>query len=121
MRSTVESEERAFLVERAQNAARRVMTIATRNASKGGRGSRGGRGASRGGARGRGRGGARGDSRTETKTNGEGDNAGAGDKRKRAIEPGGPSDSGVRGQAIPTIQATKKAKTDEPPVAAAAA
>ena len=122
-----ESEEKAFLVERAQNAARRVMSIATRNAGRGGKASRGGRGASRGG---RGRGGGRGgDSRSKkdglaangtTEVGHRGDGEQAGEKRKRAVEPDGPADSGVRGAGIPIVESAKKAKTDETPPAAAA-
>ncbi len=37
-----------------------------------------------------------------------------GEKRKRAIEPDGAPDAGIRGNnAPPVVQATKKVKTDE--------
>ena len=35
-----------------------------------------------------------------------------GDKRKRAVEPDGGPDAGVRGQTVPAIQSAKKAKTE---------
>ncbi|KAF7974611.1 hypothetical protein HWV62_11578 [Athelia sp. TMB] len=36
----------------------------------------------------------------------------AGEKRKRAVEPAGAADTGLRGQAVPMIQSIKKAKVD---------
>ncbi|EJD04821.1 uncharacterized protein FOMMEDRAFT_120041 [Fomitiporia mediterranea MF3/22] len=114
-----EAEEKSFLVERAQNAARRVMTIATRQSSKGGRGgARGGRGGARGGDR-KGRRGERPSGDKPTEGNGE---TQAGEKRKRAVEPDGGPDAGTRGVGVPVIQSSKKTKTeDAPPVAPAPA
>lgn len=103
-------------LERAASSAKRALHYA-QNGDRGtgrgrGRGGRGGRG-SRGGRGGRGRGarGGRGGDRNAEK--GEGKEEQAGEKRKRAVEPDGGPDTGVRGQAVPTIQSAKKAKTTE--------
>ena len=101
------------------------MSIATRNAGRGGKASRGGRGSSRGGrGRGGGRGGFSRSKKDGSESKGENghdeDDGQAGEKRKRAVEPDGPADSGVRGTGIPVVQSAKKAKTEEAPVATAA-
>ena len=36
-----------------------------------------------------------------------------GEKRKRAVEPAGAPDTGVRGQAVPVIQSMKRVKTND--------
>ncbi|KAF7359506.1 hypothetical protein MSAN_01293600 [Mycena sanguinolenta] len=128
-----EDEEKQFQIERAQSAARAALEQATgggrggRGGGRGGRGGRGGggrggrdrdggRGGGRGrGGRGRGRGGGR--DRGEGRGNGAeaatGDDAQTGEKRKRAVEPDGGPDVGVRGKGAPPIIATaKKAKVD---------
>ncbi|KAJ8581102.1 hypothetical protein M405DRAFT_833096 [Rhizopogon salebrosus TDB-379] len=110
-----EEEEKQFQIDRANFAARSALarsqdrTGSSRGGRGGGRGGRGrgGRGGSRGGRGGRGGG-----------RNGEKDKSGkapeeqSGEKRKRAVEPDGGPDTGVRGQAVPTIAPSKKAKTD---------
>lgn len=138
----IEAEEKEFLIERAQSAAKKAMSFPTRGGRGGSRGGRGGgRGASRGdrggrrgrggrGGRGSGRGGDR-DNRRDSKpaslsvSKGGDDTkseAGSditkvgvqvGEKRKRAVEPEGGPDAGIRGAAVPVIQSTKKTKTDE--------
>lgn len=113
-----EEEERAFQINRAAFAARSALS---RSQIRKGPSSRGGRGGGRG--RGRGRGGRPTGGSRETdkaKSNG-GEQDGrkrasedqAGEKRKRAVEPDGGPDVGIRGTTVPTISATKKAKTDE--------
>jgi len=113
-----EEEERAFQIDRAAFAARSALS---RSQIRKGPSSRGGRGGGRG--RGRGRGGRPTGGSRETdkaKSNG-GEQDGskrasedqAGEKRKRAVEPDGGPDVGIRGTTVPTISATKKAKTNE--------
>ncbi|PPR05429.1 hypothetical protein CVT26_011307 [Gymnopilus dilepis] len=113
-----EEEEKQFEIERAQAAARHAFNQSAsregggRSGRGGGRGGRGGKG--RGGGRG-GRGGRSGGRNEESKEKatpaGE---ENVGEKRKRAVEPDGGPDVGVRGTAAPpTIQAAKKVKTDE--------
>ncbi|KAI0262781.1 hypothetical protein BC834DRAFT_844918 [Gloeopeniophorella convolvens] len=105
-----EEEERTFELERANSAARRALG-GSEAGSRGGRGGRGGRGARGGrGGRGRGRGGRSGQNRDRAEKDGDEQ---TGEKRKRAVEPDGGHDAGVRGQTVPTIaSASKKAKTD---------
>jgi len=105
-----EETEKAFQAERAQTAAQRVVANdvgGNSSSGRGGRGrSRGGRGGrgSRGGGRG---GGGRGGDRNGPKSSEE---AKAGEKRQRAVEPdGGPN---TKGQGVPVIQSAKKVKTD---------
>lgn len=125
-----ETEEKGFLVERAQTAARRVMFAIQR--SKGGRDS--GRGGKTGG---RGRGGGRGGGRNDrgdrakgkkgkdkpdssaqngksesTESDGK-DETQAGEKRKRVVEPDGGPHMGTRGVGVPTIISSKKSKMGE--------
>lgn len=114
LRST-ESEEKEFLVERAQNAARRVTTIAARTAAKASRGGKGGMRGGRGGSKAGGRKENKGSpkkSNTKSESNGQAETGG---KRKRAVEPDGGPDAGVRGVGVPVIQSSKKPKTDEAP------
>ena len=103
-------------------------------ATRGGRGgARGGRGEGRGGGRGGrgGRGGGRGGHRDRdndrkfskpTSKGGEvkapesapsAEKAEVGEKRKRAVEPDGGPNTGIRGAGVPVIQSAKKTKTDE--------
>ncbi|KAL5525322.1 hypothetical protein ACEPAF_9192 [Sanghuangporus sanghuang] len=126
-----EAEEKAFLIERAQTAARRVMTVATRAAAKSNRGGRGGGGGRRSGKSG-GKGGDRREGKGSPKkgshgkkssdANGE---AKTGEKRKRPVEPDGGPDAGVRGVGVPVVLSSKKSKTEgadpEPEAPAAAA
>ncbi|KAL5520353.1 hypothetical protein ACEPAG_9577 [Sanghuangporus baumii] len=133
-----EAEEKAFLIERAQTAARRVMTLATRNAGKSNRGGRGGRGggSGRGGGRGGGKSGGKGGDRREGKGSPKKGSPGkkspdangeekTGEKRKRPVEPDGGPDAGVRGVGVPIVLSSKKSKTEgadpesEAPAAAA--
>lgn len=74
----------------------------------------GGRGGGRGGSRGRGRG--RGGGGGRDRDNGRDkkpEDAETGEKRKRAVEPDGGPDAGVRGKAagVPVIFSAKKVKT----------
>lgn len=105
-----EEEERLFEVERAQVAARSAFSQ-SHGASEGRKGGRAGRGGGWGRGRGRGRGGRKGG---QAKSNSdEKEEPSVGDKRKRAIEPDGAPDAGIRGNhAPPVVQATKKVKTD---------
>ncbi|KAF8816897.1 hypothetical protein BYT27DRAFT_7127119 [Phlegmacium glaucopus] len=116
-----EEEEKQFEIERAKAAARHAF-----GTSRDGGGGRGGRG--RGGRGGRGRGGrGGGDRRRDNDRNAEAKGKGkqqageestttdasAGMKRRRAVEPDGGPDVGVRGNlAPPAIQSVKKAKID---------
>ena len=109
---SVESEEKALLLERASSAAQRAFSYSqsSRGSSRGGRG----RGRGRGG---RGYGGrsqisrlAKDSNPSTSETTAEGP---SGEKRKRAVEPDGSADTGVRGQGVPTIQSAKKAKTED--------
>ncbi|KAF7295227.1 WD-REPEATS-REGION domain-containing protein [Mycena indigotica] len=126
-----EEEEKEFQLERAQSAARMAWEQASgMGKEKGGRGGRGGRGGGRGGrdsggrggrGRGRGRGGRREGGRdarpaedVRATENTGAEDAPTGEKRKRAVEPDGGPDVGVRGKAAPpTIASVKKAKTEE--------
>ncbi|GLB44463.1 putative protein with domain in the RNA-binding Lupus La protein; unknown function [Lyophyllum shimeji] len=118
-----EEEEKAFQIERAQTAARSALdaSFGTGGRGRGGRG-RGGRGGGNGG-RGRGgggRGGGRGgrDTRTTAEAKGAGKEE-VGEKRKRAVEPDGGPDVGVRGTTgPPVLQTAKKAKTEAEAAAA---
>ncbi|KAF5370969.1 hypothetical protein D9757_009893 [Collybiopsis confluens] len=132
-----EDEEKKFHVRRAQSSARFAIRQLEEGSSKpqrgfgdrggrlprggavrGGRGSGGGRGRGGRGGRGGGRGGRRDNNTADTSTNGadtnEGENGNAGDKRKRAVEPDGGPDVGVRGVASPPVLQTtvKKTKTE---------
>ncbi|KAF9255077.1 hypothetical protein L218DRAFT_884893 [Marasmius fiardii PR-910] len=136
-----EEDEKAFMIRRAQSGARYALRQAEEHSGTGGRGGRGGgRGHSRGGS-GRGGGGRggrggggrggrggggrkggeqKGGSQAKASTNGsavEGATSDGtptvGEKRKRAVEPDGGLDVGIRGQdAPPTLQSAKKAKVD---------
>jgi lupus La protein len=118
-RRAAEEDEKQFQIDRANFAARSALSRSqdrsgsSRGGRGGGRGGRGGRGGARGG-RGRGRGGGRsgGDRNGERDKDGKASEEQSGEKRKRAVEPDGGPDTGVRGQAIPTIAPSKKAKTD---------
>lgn len=113
-----EEEEHAFGIERANSAAKRALGGAD-GGSRGGRGG-GGTRRGRGGHGGRGR---RADRGPQSRTSRNGDNRvqnnggdeQTGEKRKRAVEPDGGHDAGVRGQAVPTIVASssKKPRTDD--------
>lgn len=133
----LESEEKEFQIERAQAAAKSALStsLGSRSGRGGGRGGRsrgrggrGNRGSSRGGRGGGGRGGNRnhgegrnGGTSGETSKDAAGEEQ-AGEKRKRAVEPDGGPDVGIRGtNAPPVLQSTKKAKTDEEAKPAAAA
>ncbi|PPR02286.1 hypothetical protein CVT24_011624 [Panaeolus cyanescens] len=118
-----EEEEKQFEIERAQAAARTALQFGGKDSGRGrsGRGSargRGGRGGRGGGRGGRGRGGRNGggDRNREAKakendTNGD---EATGEKRKRAVEPDGGPDVGIRGNAAPpTLQSIKRVKTNE--------
>ncbi|KAG6809523.1 hypothetical protein H0H92_015919 [Tricholoma furcatifolium] len=128
--SSTETAEKEFQIERAQVAAKSAVDASF----GGGRGGRGGRGGARGGRGGRGggrdggrgRGGGRGgrggrggasngrDSR-DKKDAQEAGTEEVGEKRKRAVEPDGGPNVGVRGNNAPPVlgSAAKKAKTDE--------
>ncbi|KAF8628179.1 hypothetical protein AX15_004060 [Amanita polypyramis BW_CC] len=103
-----EASEKAFQIERAQTAARSALSQSDRGHHKGGRGGRSGRG-------GRGRGGRRdGKSISSGARTSNGEGAKVGDKRKHAVEPDGATGSGSRGNnAPPTLQTTKKIKTED--------
>lgn len=110
-----EEEEKQFQIDRANFAARSALSRSqdrkggsSRGGRGGGRGGRGARGGGRGG-RGGGRGGGRSGEKSQSAVTSEEQ---SGEKRKRAVEPDGGPDTGVRGQAIPTIAPSKKAKTD---------
>ncbi|KAI0032630.1 hypothetical protein K488DRAFT_85672 [Vararia minispora EC-137] len=116
-------EERAFQVERAQSAAKRVFMFAMNPRDKDSKGTRdessgGGRGRGRGRGRGGGRGGGRGRGRgrgggSSVPASSEPSEDLAGEKRKRAVEPDGGHDVGVRGATVPAIAtASKKQKVD---------
>ncbi|KAI0830362.1 hypothetical protein BC628DRAFT_1532193 [Trametes gibbosa] len=109
-----EDEDRAFQLERATSTAKRALSFSQNRDSRGGRGGRGGGRGGRGrGGRG-GRGGGRGGARSAEKSNATmaADSEQAGEKRKRAVEPDGGPNMGLRGQGVPVIQSSKKAKTD---------
>ena len=106
-----ETEEKEFQVERANVAARaafqRIREGGSGHRGRGGgrgRGSRGGRG---GGGGGRDKGIAKPSIADEDSVEKSG-----GEKRKRGVEPDGAPDTGIRGQGVPTVQASKKVKTD---------
>lgn len=114
-RHVTEEEEKQFQIDRANFAARSALSRSqdrkggsSRGGRGGGRGGRGARGGGRGG-RGGGRGGGRSGEKSQSAVTSEEQ---SGEKRKRAVEPDGGPDTGVRGQAIPTIAPSKKAKTD---------
>ncbi|KAG6876145.1 hypothetical protein C0992_000696 [Termitomyces sp. T32_za158] len=121
-----ETTEKAFQIERAQNAAKSALDATFggsngrgrgRGRGRGGSRGRGGRGGGRdGGGRGRGGRGAGGREGREAR-DGKAKEPGSeevGEKRKRAVEPDGGPDVGVRGkQAPPVLQsAAKKAKVE---------
>ncbi|KAF8636079.1 hypothetical protein AX17_003786 [Amanita inopinata Kibby_2008] len=109
-----EESEKAFLVERAKTAARSAFYHADHGQQRSSRG--GGRGRGRGGrgGRGGGRGGRRGGGGRDSKA-GNDDEQGAGEKRKRAVEPDGGPDVGVRGNNAPPVlqAAAKKVKAND--------
>ena len=119
----IEEEEKQFEIERAQAAARHAFSSSKDGGGRGGRGgrSRGGRGGGRGGRGGGDRRRDNNDRKAEAKGKGKQSAAeesttdtGTGTKRRRAVEPDGGPDVGVRGNvAPPTIQSTKKAKLDD--------
>jgi len=111
-----EEEEHAFEIERANAAAKRALG----GTDGGGRGGRGG--AHRGGRGGRGRGGRANQGARGSKNRNGSDRAQGGggeqvgEKRKRAVEPDGGRDAGIRGQTVPTIVTafpSKKPKMDD--------
>ena len=117
----LEAEEKAFQIERAQAAAKHALSFshssapASRGGWRGGGGSRGnsrgGRG-DRGGRGGRGRGGGR-DRNAERTEKAASSEEQTGEKRKRAVEPDGGPDVGVRGTTGPPVLASaKKVKVD---------
>lgn len=114
----LEEEERSFQIDRAGFAARSAFSraqIRKGPSFRGGRGGGRGRGRGRGG-RSTGRSGETGKSKFNSSEQDASKHIGeeqAGEKRKRAIEPDGGPDVGTRGATVPTIAATKKAKTDE--------
>ncbi|SJL10808.1 uncharacterized protein ARMOST_14202 [Armillaria ostoyae] len=118
-----EEEEKAFQIERAQSAARAVLRNTEDGGPIRGRGRGGARGSARGGrGRGRGRGGRGGRGGHGRRENDRKDVGGddgpeqAGEKRKRAVEPDGGPDVGVRGVGgPPVIQSAKKVKTEADP------
>ncbi|KAJ3829652.1 hypothetical protein F5880DRAFT_1620546 [Lentinula raphanica] len=137
-----EEEEKSFQIRRAQSSARAALRNDDENSSSkphrggrgGARGARGGRGGRGGGRGGRGGGGARRDGRSDGKprneaastTNGssktDAENGAPGEKRKRAVEPDGGPDVGIRGVAgPPVLQTVKKAKTETGEAATATA
>lgn len=109
-------------MERAKFAARSALGYSQNGKAGSSRGGRGGRGGNRGGrgGRGGGRGGGRDRSDRKDKGHKPAPSASAttgeeqhGEKRKRAVEPDGGPDVGVRGtDAPPMIQTAKKVKTD---------
>ncbi|KNZ71906.1 La like protein [Termitomyces sp. J132] len=121
-----ETTEKAFQIERAQSSARSALESTFGGSSGRGRGrgrgrggarGRGGRGGRDGGGRGRGGRAAGGRGREGTDKDGKAKEPGSeevGEKRKRAVEPDGGPDVGIRGkQAPPVLQsAAKKAKTE---------
>ncbi|KAG0694602.1 hypothetical protein DFH29DRAFT_311889 [Suillus ampliporus] len=116
-----EEEEKQFQIDRANFAARSALSRSqdrkggsSRGGRGGGRGGRGGRGGGRGGrgGRGGGRGGGRSGEKNKDSQSTPKSEEQSGEKRKRAVEPDGGPDTGVRGQAVPTIAPSKKAKTD---------
>ncbi|KAF9529117.1 hypothetical protein CPB83DRAFT_875734 [Crepidotus variabilis] len=117
-----EEEEKKFEIERAQAAARNAFGQSNvgRDSGRGsgnrGRGSRGrGRGRGRGGGAGRGgRSGRDRDSKDKNKDESSAADAETGEKRKRAVEPDGGPDVGIRGTNVPpTLQTIKRVKTDD--------
>ncbi|KAF5353435.1 hypothetical protein D9756_008032 [Leucocoprinus leucothites] len=120
-----EEDEKAFQIERAQAAARTALITATNGGSTT-RGGKPGRGGGRGGKRGRGGRSGDGGRRQPLKATiippaTKGESTQAGEKRKRAVEPDGGHDVGVRGvDAPPTLAsatttegAAKKVKTND--------
>lgn len=111
-----EEEEHEFGIERANAAAKRALG----SADGGSRGGRAGRASSRGGRGARGGRGGRAGRGTQASKNRNGSNRAQdsgdeqiGEKRKRAVEPDGGHDAGVRGQGVPSVvTASKKPKTD---------
>ena len=111
-----EEEEKQFQIDRANFAAKSALSRSQMRKGSGGRGGRG----SRGGRGGRGGGRQRDGDREKAKGKGKDapppiapSESQAGEKRKRAIEPDGAPDAGIRGEGVPAIVASKKAKADE--------
>ena len=102
---SLEASERAFRIGRAQISAQYIIS----NGTVGGQGDRGQRRGGCGG-RGRGRGGGRGESSAEKGVNNE-PTTEVGEKRKRAVEPDGGSDT--KGQDVSIIRTSRKAKLHE--------
>ncbi|GJJ12621.1 hypothetical protein Clacol_006864 [Clathrus columnatus] len=104
-----EDVEKEFQIERAQFAAQRIVSGegASGNRSgrsgrgRGGKGGRGGRGGHKGG---------KGNSRN-ARNDEKNDKPPTGEKRKRGVEPDGGADT--KGQSVPIIHVSKKAKADE--------
>ena len=105
------TEEKEFQIERANVAARGAVNRARESGSTN-RGGRGGRGGGRGGRGGRGGGGRDKEKAKPSAADEDSAEKGGGEKRKRGVEPDGAPDTGIRGQGVPTIQASKKVKTD---------
>ncbi|KAJ3864375.1 hypothetical protein EV359DRAFT_41175 [Lentinula novae-zelandiae] len=133
-----EEEEKSFQIRRAQSSARAALRNDDENSStsrpqrggqsrggRGGRGSRGGRGGGRGGGGGkheRENGKTNGDATPATNGDSKSDDNAAGEKRKRAVEPDGGPDVGIRGVAgPPVLQTAKKVRTETGEAATAAA
>ena len=109
--SSLEDEEKAFLTERAQNAAKRAFgaTLPGKN-TRGRGGARGGRGG--GGHRNAPRSNEVKSDSASGKEKSAGTESQAGEKRKRAVEPDGGPDTGIRGAGIPAIMSAKRSKTE---------
>ncbi|KAG8215113.1 hypothetical protein J3R82DRAFT_8564 [Butyriboletus roseoflavus] len=107
-----EEEEKRFQIDRANFAAKSALSRSQMRKGSSGRGGRGGFG-----GRGGGRHAGRGDRKDKTKFDAPQpitpSESQTGEKRKRAVEPDGGPDIGVRGAGVPTIMAAKKVKADE--------
>lgn len=109
-----EEEEKQFQIDRANFAAKSALSRSQMRKGSSGRGGRGGGRSGRGGGR------HGGGDREKTRDKAKGapklvtpSESQTGEKRKRAVEPDGGPDVGVRGGGVPTIAASKKAKADE--------
>ena len=106
LNALIENEERQFQIERANFAARSALSRSQSHKSSASHGGRGGYRPKRSNGSGHSKGSTE---KTTTTTN---DEESAGEKRKRAIEPDGGPDVGVRGQGVPLIKTIKKTKTE---------
>lgn len=111
-----EEDEKAFQITRAGFAARSALSrsqVRKGSSSRGGRGGgRGGRGV-RGGHRLTGKIGTKEHKFNEKDVSKPAGDEQVGEKRKRAVEPDGGPDVGVRGVVVPTVVVSKKPKTGE--------